>query len=83
MAEARKMLDVYADFAENVTGRARDKRVQERPSERFAGAEDTLIVSKRMMQDGKALQSRYFTLFGTEFRQSVRCDNITDKDKQH
>ncbi len=53
--EARKMLDVYADLAENVlavpvlTGRKTD-------AERFAGADVTYCI-EAMMQNGWALQS--------------------------
>jgi len=55
MAEARKMIHVYADFVEKwmglpvIIGHKSD-------SERFAGADDTLTI-EAMMQDGKALQS--------------------------
>ncbi len=55
LAEAKKMIGVYAEFAEKwmslpvIVGHKSD-------SERFAGAEDTLTI-EALMQDGKALQS--------------------------
>ncbi len=53
--ESRKMLDVYADFAQNYMAVPVIKGVKT-PSERFAGAIDTFTI-EAMMQDGKALQS--------------------------
>ena len=54
-AEAKQMIGVYAEFAENVAGMpviiGRKSRV-----ERFAGADDTFTI-EAMMGDGKALQA--------------------------
>jgi len=53
--EAKQMLDVYDDVMKNylaISGVPGYKS----PSERFAGAEETLTI-EAMMQDGKALQS--------------------------
>ncbi len=53
--ETRKMLDVYADFAENTLAIPVLKGVKT-ANERFAGALDTYCI-EAMMQDGKALQA--------------------------
>jgi prolyl-tRNA synthetase len=55
LAEVRRMLDVYADFAENVMAMPVFKG-EKTASERFAGAVSTFCI-EAMMQDGKALQS--------------------------
>src|SRR5574344_2201761 len=52
-AEAQKMLNVYADFAENVMAMPVVKGVKSE-TERFAGAVDTYTI-EALMQDGKAL----------------------------
>lgn len=63
--EANRMLDVYADFAENwlalpvVRGRKTE-------NERFAGALDTLCI-EALMQDGKALQAGTSHFLGQNF----------------
>lgn len=65
VAEARQMLDVYADFAENfmalpvVKGKKTD-------SERFPGAVDTYCI-EGLMQDGKALQAGTSHFLGQNF----------------
>ena len=53
--EVRRMLDVYADFAENVMA-VPVIRGEKTENERFAGALRTFCI-EAMMQDGKALQS--------------------------
>ena len=55
VAEARKMLEVYADFAEGWMAMPVIKGVKSE-NERFAGALDTYCI-EAMMQDGKALQA--------------------------
>ncbi len=63
--ETEKMLNVYADFAENclaipvIKGKKTDK-------EKFAGAESTYTI-EAMMHDGKALQSGTSHYFGDGF----------------
>ncbi|MCQ2277938.1 MAG: proline--tRNA ligase [Bacteroidales bacterium] len=64
-AEARKMLDVYADFAENFMAVPVIKGVKS-PNERFAGALDTYCI-EAMMQDGKALQAGTSHFLGQNF----------------
>jgi prolyl-tRNA synthetase len=63
--ETRKMLEVYAEFAENwmampVIKGAKSER------ERFAGALDTLCI-EALMQDGKALQAGTSHFLGQNF----------------
>ncbi len=64
-AEARKMIGVYRDFAEQwlampvIVGHKSE-------NERFAGAEDTLTI-EALMQDGKALQSGTSHFLGQNF----------------
>lgn len=65
VSEAEKMLEVYADFAENwmavpvVKGRKTE-------NERFAGALDTYCI-EALMQDGKALQAGTSHFLGQNF----------------
>jgi len=63
--EAKKMQDVYANFAENYMAMPVIKGVKSE-SERFAGALDT-YTSEAMMQDGKALQAGTSHFLGQNF----------------
>lgn len=63
--EARKMLEVYADFAEGWMAMPVIKGVKTE-SERFAGAEDTYCIES-LMQDGKALQAGTSHFLGQNF----------------
>jgi prolyl-tRNA synthetase len=63
--ETRKMLDVYADFAENFMAVPVIKGVKT-ASERFAGADDTYCI-EALMQDGKALQAGTSHFLGQNF----------------
>jgi len=65
MEEARRMLDVYADFAENWMALpvVRGKKSE---SERFAGAVETFCI-EALMQDGKALQCGTSHFLGQNF----------------
>ncbi|WP_256005416.1 MULTISPECIES: proline--tRNA ligase [Pedobacter] len=63
--ETRRMLDVYADFAENWMGVPVVKGVKT-PNERFAGALDTYCI-EALMQDGKALQAGTSHFLGQNF----------------
>jgi prolyl-tRNA synthetase len=75
-AETRRMLETYADFAENdlalglIKGRKTD-------SEKFAGAEHTYTI-ECMMHDGKALQSGTSHYFGDGFARAFGIQ-FTDK----
>ncbi|MDR1591431.1 MAG: proline--tRNA ligase [Prevotellaceae bacterium] len=81
IAEARKMLDVYADFAENFMAIPVIKGIKT-ASERFAGAVDTFCI-EAMMQDGKALQAGTSHFLGQNFAkafdvQFVNRENTLD-----
>ncbi len=65
ITETVKMLDVYADFAENWMAMPVIKGVKT-PNERFAGAEDTYCI-EALMQDGKALQAGTSHFLGQNF----------------
>jgi len=66
--EVSRMLDVYADFAENVMAVPVIKG-RKTPGERFAGALDTQTI-EAMMQDGKALQAGTSHYLGTNFSEA-------------
>jgi len=55
IAETERMLDVYAEFAENILA-VPVVRGRKTENERFAGALDTYCI-EALMQDGKALQA--------------------------
>lgn len=63
--EVKKMINVYADFAENYMAVPVIKGVKS-ANERFAGAIDTYTI-EAMMQDGKALQSGTSHFLGQNF----------------
>lgn len=63
--EAKKMQEVYADFAQNYMAMPVVKGVKSE-SERFAGALDTYTI-EAMMQDGKALQAGTSHFLGQNF----------------
>ncbi|MBK7032678.1 MAG: proline--tRNA ligase [Ignavibacteria bacterium] len=63
--ETRKMLDVYATFAEEWMAMPVIKGVKT-ANERFAGAEDTYCI-EALMQDGKALQAGTSHFLGQNF----------------
>jgi len=63
--EARRMLEVYAEFAEKYMAVPVIKGVKS-ANERFAGAIDTFTI-EAMMQDGKALQSGTSHFLGQNF----------------
>lgn len=78
--EARKMLDVYADFVENYMALPVIKGVKT-PSERFAGAEDTYCI-EALMQDGKALQAGTSHFLGQNFAKAFDVKFLTRENKQ-
>ena len=65
VAEAQKMIRVYADFAENWMGVPVIMGTKT-ANERFAGAVDTYTI-EALMQDGKALQSGTSHFLGQNF----------------
>jgi len=75
--EAERMLDVYAEFAENYMAMPVIKG-RKTESERFAGAEDTLCI-EALMQDGKALQAGTSHFLGQNFAKGFEV-KYTDKE---
>jgi len=63
--ETERMLDVYADFAENFMAIPVLKGTKS-PNERFAGAVETYCI-EALMQDGKALQAGTSHFLGQNF----------------
>ncbi len=63
--ETERMLNVYADFAENTMAMPVIRGVKS-PNERFAGAEETYCI-EALMQDGKALQAGTSHFLGQNF----------------
>lgn len=63
--ETEKMIDVYADFAENFMAMPVIKGIKTE-SERFAGADETYCI-EALMQDGKALQAGTSHFLGQNF----------------
>ena len=78
-AEAIKMLNVYADFAEKYMALPVVKGVKT-ANERFAGALETYTI-EAMMQDGKALQSGTSHFLGQNFAKAFDVKFI-NKDNQ-
>lgn len=75
--EARRMIDVYAEFAEKYMAMPVLKGVKS-ASERFAGAIDTYTI-EALMQDGKALQSGTSHFLGQNFAKAFDVQ-FTDKE---
>lgn len=65
IAETEKMLNVYADFAENWLAMPVIKGIKT-ANERFAGADETYCI-EALMQDGKALQAGTSHFLGQNF----------------
>ena len=76
---ARQMLDVYADFAENIMAIPVVKGVKS-PNERFAGALETFCI-EAMMQDGKALQAGTSHFLGQNFAKSFDVQFLSKENK--
>ena len=79
MAEAVKMLNVYADFAEKYMAVPVIKGVKS-ANERFAGAIETFTI-EAMMQDGKALQSGTSHFLGQNFAKAFDVTFINKENK--
>ncbi|MFZ5977112.1 MAG: proline--tRNA ligase [Bacteroidota bacterium] len=78
LEETRKMLDVYADFAENWMAVPVIKGVKT-ANERFAGAVDTYCI-EALMQDGKALQAGTSHFLGQNF---AKAFDVKFSDKEN
>ncbi len=74
--EATRMLDIYADFAENWMAMPVIKGVKT-AGERFAGAVETYCI-EALMQDGKALQAGTSHFLGQNF---AKAFEVTFSDK--
>ena len=78
--EARLMLHVYADFAEQWMAVPVVRGVKSE-TERFAGALDTYTI-EAMMQDGKALQSGTSHFLGKNFAKSFDVTFLNKENQQ-
>ena len=78
--EAKKMQDVYADFAENFMAMPVIKGYKTE-SERFAGALDTYTI-EALMQDGKALQAGTSHFLGQNFAKAFDVKFTNKEGKQ-
>lgn len=78
--EARKMLDVYATFAEEYMAMPVIKGVKT-TNERFAGAEDTYTI-EALMQDGKALQAGTSHFLGQNFAKAFDVKFLNDQNRE-
>lgn len=77
--ETARMLDVYAQFAEEYMAMPVIKG-RKTPNERFAGADDTLCI-EALMQDGKALQAGTSHFLGQNFAKAFDVQFL-NKDNQ-
>jgi prolyl-tRNA synthetase len=78
--EAERMLDVYADFAEQWMAIPVIKGVKT-PNERFAGAEETYCI-EALMQDGKALQAGTSHFLGQNFAKAFDVTFVSKENKE-
>ncbi len=76
--ETKKMLEVYATFAEDFMAMPVVRGVKT-ANERFAGAEDTYCI-EALMQDGKALQAGTSHFLGQNF---AKAFDVTFQDKDN
>lgn len=77
--ETMKMLDVYADFAENYMALPVYKGVKTE-TEKFAGAVDTYTIES-LMQDGKALQGGTSHFLGQNFAKAFDVQYLNKEGK--
>ena len=78
--ETEKMLEVYADVAENFMAIPVIKGFKT-PTERFAGADETYCI-EAMMQDGKALQAGTSHFLGQNFAKAFDVKFTNREGKQ-
>lgn len=79
LEETKKMLEVYATFAEEYMALPVVKGVKS-ANERFAGAEDTYCI-EALMQDGKALQAGTSHFLGQNFAKAFEV-KFADKENK-
>jgi prolyl-tRNA synthetase len=77
--ETEKMLNIYADFAENWMAVPVLKGTKS-PNERFAGAIETYCI-EALMQDGKALQTGTSHFLGQNFAKAFDVKFLTKENK--
>jgi prolyl-tRNA synthetase len=77
--ETKKMLEVYATFAEEYMALPVIRGVKT-PNERFAGAEDTYCI-EALMQDGKALQAGTSHFLGQNFAKAFDVKFLSKENK--
>ena len=80
LEESEKMMNVYADFAENFMAIPVIKGVKTE-TERFAGAEETYCI-EALMQDGKALQAGTSHFLGQNFSKAFDVKFANSEGKQ-
>ena len=78
--ESEKMMQVYADFAQNFMAIPVIKGLKTE-TERFAGAEETYCI-EALMQDGKALQAGTSHFLGQNFARAFDVKFATAEGKQ-
>ena len=78
--ESEKMMNVYADFAENFMAIPVVKGIKTE-TERFAGAEETYCI-EALMQDGKALQAGTSHFLGQNFAKAFDVKFANAEGKQ-
>jgi prolyl-tRNA synthetase len=78
--ETKKMLEVYATFAEEFMALPVIRGVKSE-SERFAGAVDTYCI-EALMQDGKALQAGTSHFLGQNFAKAFEVKFLNKENKQ-
>ncbi|WP_304199255.1 proline--tRNA ligase [Flavobacterium alvei] len=80
LEESEKMMNVYADFAENFMAIPVIKGLKTE-TERFAGAEETYCI-EALMQDGKALQAGTSHFLGQNFAKAFDVKFANAEGKQ-
>ena len=80
LEESEKMMQVYAEFAENVMAIPVVKGIKTE-TERFAGAEETYCI-EALMQDGKALQAGTSHFLGQNFAKAFDVKFANAEGKQ-
>jgi len=78
--ETLKILDIYADFAENFMAIPVIKGMKS-ASERFAGALETYCI-EALMQDGKALQAGTSHFLGQNFAKAFEVKFINNENRE-
>jgi prolyl-tRNA synthetase len=79
LEEARRMLDIYAEFVEQVLAIPVIKG-RKTPSERFAGAVETFTI-ETLLVDGKALQAGTSHFLGQNFAKAFDVKYLTAENK--